>query len=326
MPYDLSIPGQLSEFELRAIEAIAALVPPGGHVVEVGALMGRSSVAWARSLPEGAVVTCIDPWLGNVTLRTPQGELANTPETFARHTAGLANVRPVQGFSPADLAGWTAPVDVVFEDSVHRNPVLAENVAFWSRHLAPGGAFCGHDYRPRCPDVVAAAESLAARRGGGLIVVGTLWCALPPPAANPRAAAVAARLRAIAAEAVAARTSEPFPIKIILRDTPQEVGPAEPLAVVLRLCNTGPAPWRDQAGRPLRLRARLRPKHAAPAVEDRLLDIGELPPDIVVKRRVRIPAAAFLPGENAVLIELALCDEDGGVAHRWDRAWPVRAG
>lgn len=223
MPYDLSIPGQLSEFELRAIEAIAALVPPGGHAVEVGALMGRSSVAWARSLPDGATLTCIDPWLGNVTLRTAEGEVANTPETFARHTAGLPNLRPLQGFSPRDVADWTRPVDLVFEDSVHRNPVLAENIAFWSRHLRPGGAFCGHDYRPRCPDVMAAAEALAQRLGGGLAVVDTLWCALPAEAANPRARAVAERLRAIGAEALAARTALPYPIKIVLRDTPRAI-------------------------------------------------------------------------------------------------------
>lgn len=104
MPYDLGVPGQLSEFELRAIEAIAALVPPGGQVVEIGALMGRSSVAWARSIPCDARLTSIDPWLGNVTLRTPSAEVANTLDTFRRFTAGLPNVQAIQGFSPRDVA------------------------------------------------------------------------------------------------------------------------------------------------------------------------------------------------------------------------------
>lgn len=325
MPYDLAIPGQPSEFELRAIEAIAALVPPGGHVVEIGALMGRSSVAWPRSLPEGAMLTCIDPWLGNVTLRTPAGEVANTPETFARYTAGMSNVRPIRGFSPRDVADWSQPVHVVFEDSVHRNPVLAENVAFWSGHLVKGGAFCGHDYRPRCPDVMEQAQAVAQRLGGDLIVVGTLWCALPRGADHPAARAVADRLRAISAEAAAAKDAMPYPIKIVLRDTPHAVEPAEPLSVVMRLCNIGTAPWRDSAGRPLRLRARVRPQRPTSRAE-REIDLGELSPDIPVRRRVRIPGAAFATGANAVIIEFMLLGEDGVLAQKWERTWPVQVG
>lgn len=213
----------------------------------------------------------------------------------------------------------------MFEDALHRNPVLAENIAFWSRHLRTGGAYCGHDYRPRCPDVMAAADALAEQIGGGLVVVGTLWCALPPLAANPAAEAVAARLRAIGAEALAARSADPFPVKIVLRDTPNAVAPADRLPVVLRLCNTGPLPLRDSAGRPLRMHARLRPGAALRAVE-REIGFDELPPDIVVKRRVTLPGRAFARGDNALLIDLALLDGDGAVLRRWERAWPVRVG
>src|SRR4051794_9544102 len=69
MPYNLSIPGQVSEFQLRAIECVAALVPPGGHVVEVGSLFGCSSWAWARSVDPSVTVHCIDPWEKNEGVR-----------------------------------------------------------------------------------------------------------------------------------------------------------------------------------------------------------------------------------------------------------------
>jgi hypothetical protein len=325
VPYDTSIPGQVSEFELRAIEAVAALVPPDGQVVEVGALMGRSSIAWARSLAPGATLTCIDPWEGNVKLTGPLGEVRNTPETFARHTAGLTNIRPIQGYSPQDVRSWSAPLDVVFEDSVHRNPVLAENIAFWVPKLKPSGAFCGHDYRPRFPDVVAEADALARRMGRELLLADTFWCLLPSAAANPRAPAVAARLRAIAADLAAKQARTPYPLRLVWRDTPQAVARGGVLPVVVRLTNTSPEPWRDPSGTPLRALARLRPQHAV-GKEAREVAIGELPPDIVVPCRSELPGSAFRAGANAVVLELSLLDAAGRVAHRMEKSWPVQVG
>lgn len=325
MPYDPSIPGQVSEFELRAIEAIAALVPPGGHVVEVGSLMGRSSVAWARSVARDARVTCIDPWEGNVALKGPAGEVRNTPETFARHTAGLPQIRPIRGYSPRDVAGWTEVVDVVFEDSVHRNPVLAENIAFWAPRLAPGGAFCGHDYRPRFPDVVAEAQALGARLGREVLVAGTLWCLLPPETANPRAPEVAARLRAIAAEVAAKQAADPFPLRVVWRDEQARLEPGQPLAMTLRLTNTGAVRWTDGDGAPLVARLRLRPEHrAAPLQHETVL--GEMPPDIVRTCRAELPAAAFRAGDNAVLLEVELRTAGGAPVFGLRRRWPIHVG
>lgn len=62
MPYNLRIPGQFTERELWAIEALAKLVPPGGVVVEVGSFLGMSSYAWAKSVDPSVTVYCIDAW------------------------------------------------------------------------------------------------------------------------------------------------------------------------------------------------------------------------------------------------------------------------
>lgn len=258
-------------------------------------------------------------------LAGPQGEVRNTPETFARHTAGLANIRPIKGYSPRDVRDWSAPLDLVFEDSVHRNPVLADNIAFWAPKLKPGGAFCGHDYRPRFPDVVAEADALARRMGRELLLADTFWCLLPDARDNPRAPAVAERLRAIAAEVAARLARTPFPMRLVWRDTPQAVAPAGVLPVVLRLSNTGSAPWLDATGVPLRAVARLRPAHAASA-EAREIAIGELPPDIVVAARTELPGSAFRPGANAVLLDLLLLDSAGRVLHQKRGSWTVQAG
>ncbi|MHA1126805.1 MAG: hypothetical protein ACTSQX_14360 [Candidatus Heimdallarchaeota archaeon] len=47
--YDLSIPGWANEEQLKEIERLAKLVPKNGKIVEIGAYLGRSSFAWAKS-------------------------------------------------------------------------------------------------------------------------------------------------------------------------------------------------------------------------------------------------------------------------------------
>jgi len=70
MAYNLSIPGQITERELWAIETLAKFVPPGGIIVEVGSFLGLSSCAWAKSVHPSVTVYCIDPWDGNTPANT----------------------------------------------------------------------------------------------------------------------------------------------------------------------------------------------------------------------------------------------------------------
>ena len=45
------------------------------------------------------------------------------------------------------------------EDATHHNPVLYENIKFWSNHIKPGGFIIGHDYQNldtgSYPDVIS---------------------------------------------------------------------------------------------------------------------------------------------------------------------------
>ncbi|MCA3415978.1 MAG: hypothetical protein INF84_15390 [Roseomonas sp.] len=61
------------------------------------------------------------------------------------------------------------------EDAIHANPVLGQNVAFWSARIKPGGTAAGHDYCADWPDVKSEAEALAKRWSSRVEVFDTLW-------------------------------------------------------------------------------------------------------------------------------------------------------
>ena len=202
MPYNLDIPGQVSEAELRSIEAVASLVPPNGLVVEVGSLFGRSSWAWAKSIDQTAEVVCIDPWAKNAGIRPMEEQLGikYNLETFKKYTNDCNNIRTIQGYSPANFLDWNEQIDAYYDDAVHNDPIFSENLEFWSGHLKPSGILCGDDFRPRFPDIINGAERFASSMGRELIVVDFFWCLLPAIDLVPAAHHVADRLHAIAAE------------------------------------------------------------------------------------------------------------------------------
>jgi len=256
LPYRMDIPGQVSEAQLQAIEAVATLVPENGCVVEIGSLFGRSSWAWSRSVPETATVICVDPWEGNEGAHAV-GRTHGVRygfESFADFTRGCDNIVPIRAYSPEGVS-WSRPIDCYYEDAVHTNPILGRNIAFWTSFLRPTGIACGDDYRPRFPDVRAAAARLAAELGRELIIVDFFWCLLPNPADVPGVTEVAERLRAIAAEMAEAQRQEPAVVRIApLVPLPATLPAGQPLNLKMRVTNDGAKDWPDAEGQPLSVR------------------------------------------------------------------------
>lgn len=180
MPYDLSIPGQTSELELKAIEVVGKYIPEYGTVVEVGSLFGRTAYTWGKSAPTSAVIYCIAPWKQNSGIKVLEEKhgIHFSVETFMHYTDGMTNVMPLQGASPKDFLYWRKSVDVYFEDSVHEDPIFSENIHFWSRHMTPEGIICGHDYKDTFPDVMNGVHKLCMDIQASLIVVDSFWCLL----------------------------------------------------------------------------------------------------------------------------------------------------
>lgn len=311
MPYNLEIPGQVSEFQLQAIEAVASLVPKGGCVVEVGSLFGRSSWTWAKSVPEDATVYCIDPWEGNQGVRSMEQALGIKYgiEQFKEYTKDCPNVRPIQAYSPDGISDWNMPVDVYYEDAVHTNPILERNVKFWTSRLSPNGIACGDDYRPRFADVRAAAEWASNRPGHQLYLVDYFWCALPNARQDFDTHEVARRLTELG-EAARVHNAQ------LLKGTKIQIGPlvavprmlqsAEPQVATFRVVNDGLDPWPGKPDGPLSLSKKLIREGEVLAEERHFLSCNQLSHDIPIDTPITIPFGPPLSGD--MILQIALED------------------
>jgi hypothetical protein len=200
MPYNLKIPGWMPESELKFIEKLAGTVPPYGKMVEVGPFLGRSSWCWAKSVHPTVTVYCLDIWnpaehpyhppaviggKGEVGGDFGEAEklehVVGTLENFRRNTRDCPNIIPMQGASPRDFFNWREPLDLIFLDGVHHNPIFWEDLNFWYWKLKPGGLFCGDDSARTHPDVVWGVQDFAKEHNLTYFVQGRIWFILKPP-------------------------------------------------------------------------------------------------------------------------------------------------
>ena len=186
---NLEVPGKMDMDEMAFLAALAARVPEGGHIIEVGPFYGRSTNAMARANP-GAKITSIDTFEDVEWTERYAGQYNEIPkfgrEAFDHFTAELPNVTAIQGFSPDVVSDWSDPIDMYFEDAIHGNPGLKANMDFWIERLKPGGIACGHDYSLRFPDIKSEALGWAKTWGTKVEVVGSLWALRKPiPGEDP---------------------------------------------------------------------------------------------------------------------------------------------
>ena len=119
-------PGYLSAEDIPAIELLCKKIKPNGILVEVGCFLGKSSVEWAKNLPESKII-CIDGFnspyhvlkqlLIQGDFRVPQG-LNNQLELFKHYTKNYKNIFAIEGFFNKTF-GFPGKADFVFEDSTH---------------------------------------------------------------------------------------------------------------------------------------------------------------------------------------------------------------
>lgn len=183
------IGGWFSEREGARLAELAAGVPPGQEIVEVGSYLGRSSCWMAASVAAGVRVTCVDPWLGP----RPGREGTDDPWDLKTGDAWLAkfteNVRacgvedrvvPVRATSAEAAAAWDGrPVGLLFVDAVHEYDSILEDFTLWSPHIAPGGWLALHDYSHGFPDTarVVGRHILPTGEWEAAPLAETLWTA-----------------------------------------------------------------------------------------------------------------------------------------------------
>ena len=309
MPYNLQIPGQVTEYQLKAIEIVAGIVPKHGKIVEVGSLFGSSSWAWAKSVDPSVTVYCIDPWEKNEGVRSIEARYGITYgiEQFKRNTSDCLNIRPLQGYSPINFQDWSDPIDLYFEDAVHVDPILTQNLNFWSGKLKPSGIICGDDYRPRFPDVRRGAEELGRRLGRELIRVDFFWCLLPSETALPGSAVVANRLKELGIESDALKRSRGISVVAGPRQPITDIGAGECAIVPCRVANDGIDEWPLEAGGRLGLGVRIVPTDHTNEVlvESRVsLPVAQLAPDIPIDGDLVLPTATLPVGHYLAIFDV----------------------
>ena len=172
----------ISKFGLMSLEEKLLLrylsknLAPNSIIVEVGCYVGASTAIMADANPQVQVHSfdpfdeishdpnhrkILDECLGQGKERTYEN---------VRDRLNRPNVTLHKGYSPQDFQMWDQPIDMYFEDGLHRDPTFSANISFWTSKLKVGGILAIHDHRPWLPttnqlywpDVLTKAEELKA--------------------------------------------------------------------------------------------------------------------------------------------------------------------
>jgi len=139
------IDGWLSPDEGAALQLIAR----GKTVLEIGSLLGRSTVCMASVASR---VIAVDPHDGSA-IRTKRKGQDTLPEFTANiNAAGVADRITVIRSRVQDVTAWPVDsFDVVFIDGEHTEAACSRDLQIALSSLAPGGVIAVHDYGPRSP-------------------------------------------------------------------------------------------------------------------------------------------------------------------------------
>jgi len=150
---------------------LAKQVPENGTIVEIGSLMGKSSVTWAKFSKPSVNIYCIDVFpdffkarestFYETNIHPDPNVIYNVYEEFLKNTKNYSNIKMIQGFSPNEFSesnlqtfNSIKEIDLFFLDASHKNPNDWDNIMFFLPKIKSGGIICGHDYNhPEYPDV-----------------------------------------------------------------------------------------------------------------------------------------------------------------------------
>jgi predicted O-methyltransferase YrrM len=188
MPYRLDIVGWMPEIELKHLELLATHVPENGNMLEIGSFQGRSSWAWANSIPKSATLHCIDLWpdivvLSQFSISALNGNVSIAPftnnfEKFLSNTTDCSNIIITKGASYAVMPMLRKHCyDLIFIDGDHTNPTFKNDLQLALNLLNSDGIICGHDFSERFPDVINEVMNLSKLLGKPVMSIedSTIW-------------------------------------------------------------------------------------------------------------------------------------------------------
>ena len=129
---------------------LTAAVRSARLAVEVGVSEGATSAALLAAMPSEGELYLVDPYSAKVRLESWLG--FSGTEWIARRAVRRFGARAkfIQATSLEAAAAWPKDkrADLIFLDARHDYISVAEDLAAWPRHLAPGGIIAVHDSVP----------------------------------------------------------------------------------------------------------------------------------------------------------------------------------
>jgi predicted O-methyltransferase YrrM len=114
------------------------------RILELGAYLGRTTVALARATP--GIVHVVDHWKGSTD---PTDECPSGPSVKAEFLQNVSPLRNVKVWEGASKEVWRRlshlTFDMVWIDADHTYPHVHEDIRLWKSYLSKGGLLAGHD-------------------------------------------------------------------------------------------------------------------------------------------------------------------------------------
>ena len=205
------IPGFLGESEARLLGTIAACVPRGGAIVEIGSFKGKSTVMLGKVAAHYGLgpLVAIDPHnFNNAELEAHR----TSPDASSFHeflenlgAAGVTGLVEVHRAYSTDVAlGWNRPIGFLWIDGDHSYRGAKADFDGFARHLVPGGVVAFHDalHEFAGPIRVFVEEVLRSGRFGAAGFVQSIAWAQFRPEDGTRFRAVRAAVERVAAPLV----------------------------------------------------------------------------------------------------------------------------
>lgn len=135
--------------EKKFLHQVVKLLEPESVLVELGCYSGGSISVMANSNPTATMYT-IDLFSINGTdLVSVKAEHRRIKDLLAE----FKNVIVYCGNTILNFNWWSKPIDLLFVDAAHEDPILSLELAHWLPFLKPGGILMMHDNHIYFPDV-----------------------------------------------------------------------------------------------------------------------------------------------------------------------------
>ena len=153
------IPGETPEQDVEFIIGLMKELPEGAVIVELGALVGRLTLAMAITRPDCKVYT-VDHFHEESHLEQG-GWIKPSREDLEANLTGIENVEIIEGDTYEVGFNWEGPpVDFLVHDAGHTYSEVCGDLRVWLRDMRKRGIICLHDFNNPHVEVERAARKI----------------------------------------------------------------------------------------------------------------------------------------------------------------------